>query len=303
MKVILHVPATTSNLGPGFDALGMALSLHSTFEMDTDVQRPEVNITGYGAETLPRDGRNLVLQVASDALAQIGQKLPPVRLTQHNRVPLGSGLGSSSTAVVAGLALAQVLAGLPLDRQAILDAACVIEGHPDNAAPCVMGGLVTAIWDGQRCEWLHLPISPALGVVTCTPQLSLSTKLMRAALPREVDFEDAVHNGVHACMLIGALATGRLELLHKAISDRLHVPFRSPHIPGYTQVVAAAESAGALVATISGAGPTVIALIEQGNQQGAAVAQSMQAAFAHAGLQSVAHELTPRPQGMEIVVH
>ena len=301
MRVEIHVPATTSNLGPGFDAIGMALDLYSTFTVETGVEATEVVIQGYGQDLLPRDESHLLLQVTAQALDKLGLTMPPVRLTQHNRVPLGSGLGSSSTAVVGGLALAQALAGVPFDREALLNDACALEGHPDNAAPCVMGGLVTALWDGAHCSWLHLPFSAQLGAVVCTPALSLSTKEMRRALPEQVPFEDAVFNGAHACMLVGALTTGRLDLLKGAVRDRLHASYRSAFIPGYDAVVRAAEAAGALVATISGAGPTIIALTDRSKDDD--VAAAMEAAFSVAGLASTARIVSPRSQGTEVLIH
>ncbi len=303
LHVTVEVPATTSNLGPGFDAVGMALSLTSTFEVSTDVTETRVEIAGYGADTLPRDETHLVLATARDAMRRRGLAMPPVKLVQHNRVPLGSGLGSSSTAIVGGLMLAQALSGLPLDRAALLDEACAVEGHPDNAAPCVLGGLVTAVWDGARCAALPLPVASELGVVVCTPDLSLSTAEMRAALPRDVPFADAVFNGTRACLLVGALATGRLDLLATAVQDRLHVRHRARFVPGYAAVVDAAEAAGALVATLSGAGPTVVALTRTSEGVDDKVGKAMADAFHEAGLAATARVAPPRTMGAQLSVN
>lgn len=316
MRITVDVPATTSNLGPGFDAVGMALSLSSTFICETDGLAPPlaaqedaatpppalvVEVEGYGADTLPRDASHLVVATLRDALARHGRGLPAMRLLQRNQIPLGSGLGSSSTAIVGGLAMAQALLGMPLDRDALLRDACRLEGHPDNAAPCVLGGLVTATL-GEAVHAVSVPIASQLGCVVCTPALHLSTAEMRAALPAQVPFADAVFNGTHACLLIAALATGRLALLAEATQDRLHQRFRAAHVPGFEAVIAASQRAGALTTVLSGAGPTVIALIDRETCDAEAIRDAMVAAFRGAGLASEGRVLAPRAAGVAVTV-
>lgn len=312
MRIEIDVPATTSNLGPGFDAVGMALQLSSTFVCETQDSETaplpggdrtlQIDVEGYGADELPRDSSHLVVATIAASLATHGRALPNLRLLQTNQIPLGSGLGSSSTAIVGGLAIAQALLGMPLDRELLLKDACRLERHPDNAAPCVLGGLVTATYDGEAVHAVPLPIAPGLGCVVCTPDLQLSTVAMRAALPAEVPFADAVFNGTHACLLIAALATGRLELLAEATQDRLHQRFRAAHVPGFEAVVAGGQAAGALTTLLSGAGPTVIALIDTTRCDAAAIARAMEAGFASVGLASTSRIVQPRPTGVVVQI-
>ena len=299
------VPATTSNLGPGFDALGAALTLCNRFEAEvvgSDAQA-SVTVRGFGAAELAGVSETAVHVGMRAAAEALGATLPPVALTLHNDVPMGSGLGSSSTALCGGLALGWALAGrdpAALDRDWLLQQACRLEGHPDNAAPCVLGGMVVAVMDeaGDTLA-LRLATPPGLVCVAVTPALSLSTAEMRSALPATVPFADAVHNGVHATLLGAALASGRLDLLPTATRDRLHEGVRGAKIPGFAAVRAAGLRAGALAVPISGAGPTAIALCDAAADHDA-IGAAMVAAFAAAGVASQARTLTVRTEGVEL---
>ena len=300
----VDVPATTSNFGPGFDALGMALTLCNRFEVVVvDGARGSVSIevTGFGAD-LSRGADNLVLSALRSAVVALQHdpdQLPALRLRLDNHVPLGSGLGSSSTAICGGLALGRALLGLPDDRRWLLDQACALEGHPDNAAPCVLGGLVTAVVDGGVLA-LPLPLPEALCCVAVTPALTLSTAAMRAALPADVPFADAVHNCIRATLLGAALAMGRLDLLALATADRLHEHVRGAFIPGFEAVRRAGLAAGARAVILSGAGPTLLALLDDDAHAGA-IADGTVAAFAKTGVDATARVLRPRKSGLEVV--
>lgn len=297
-------PATTSNLGPGFDALGAALALTNRFVATVVATPAEANVEarGQGAAQLHGATETAVHTGAQAAAADLGVPLPPFALLLDNAVPLGSGLGSSSTALCAGVALGWALCGrdpATLDRDWLLRLACRLEGHPDNAAPCVLGGVVIAAQDDEGLTALQLPTPAALRCCAVTPRLSLSTADMRAALPQQVPFAAAVDNGVHATLLGAALATGRLDLLPIATRDRLHEHVRGAHIPGFAAVRAAGLAAGALAVPISGAGPTMIALCDA-EEWARAAGEAMVAAFAAAQVVADARTLPIRPLGLEL---
>ena len=306
MRVDVEVPATTSNLGPGFDAVGLALELCNRFEarIVEDPAAATLTVLGYGEAELAGQSDTAVHIGMRAAANAMGKDLPLVALTLHNAVPLGSGLGSSSTALCGGLALGRALCGGDDDRDWLLHHACLLEGHPDNAAPCVLGGLVIAAHDAAtgRTRALAVPTPERLRCVAVTPALSLSTALMRAALPRSLPLGDVIAQGVHATLLGAALALGRLDLLATATQDRLHEAARGAHIPGFAAVRAAGLAAGALAVPISGAGPTMIALVD-GDASCAAIGAAMVQAFAEAGLAADARILAPRALGLQLLTH
>lgn len=299
------VPATTSNLGPGFDALGAALTLCNRFVAEPVAAADAATTVahGFGSDVLRGQRDTAVHAGMAAAAAALGGALPPVALTLHNAVPMGSGLGSSSTALCGGLALGWALCGrdpAALPRDWLLEQACRLEGHPDNAAPCVLGGVVIAAMEpGGGVTTLRLPGPAGLRLVAVTPTLALSTAAMRSALPATVPFADAVANGVHATLLGAALAAGRLDLLAAATRDRLHEGVRGAHIPGFAAVRAAGLAAGALAVPISGAGPTMIALCDA-RADVRAVGEAMRAAFAAAGVAASARQLEVRSEGLEL---
>lgn len=305
MRVDVHVPATTSNLGPGFDAVGLALALCNHFEARVvdDPAQATLSVEGYGKAELAGQ-HDTAVHVGMRAAAQaMGRTLPPVALTLRNDVPFGSGLGSSSTALCGGLAMGRALCGGDDDRDWLLHHACLLEGHPDNAAPCILGGLVIAVHDPSAGRTMALPVAtPArLRCVVVTPDLALSTATMRAALPRTLPLADVIAQGTHATLLGAALALGRLDLLATATRDRLHEDARGAHIPGFAAVRAAGLAEGALAVPISGAGPTMIALADA-DADLQAIGTAMVAAFASADLGATARVLPPRAIGLEIAV-
>ncbi len=293
------VPATTSNLGPGFDAVGMALQLCNRFEVQVvdDPRSAGTEVCGLGANELQGRQDTPFHVGLRHAAAALGRPLPPLRVLLDNAVPMGSGLGSSSTAICGGLLLGRLICGGDDDREALLQQAAALEGHPDNAAPCLLGGLVVACQDGATTAALRLPMPAALCCVAVTPALSLSTALMRAALPAQLPLADVVAQGVHATLLGAALALGRLDLLALATRDRLHESVRGAHIPGFLAARAAGLAAGALAVPISGAGPTLIALCD-GDSACAGVGAAMVAAFEQSGIGAQARTLRPRAEGI-----
>jgi homoserine kinase len=264
-RVAVDVPATTANLGAGFDALAMALDLATDIEVEAvapATQPPfHVQVEGEGAGQLPDGRRNRFIGALIEGLEASGVDARGAGWHVHmqNRIPVTRGLGSSASATVAGLVAADALLEGALGRQRILELATEAEGHADNAAAAVYGGLcvVTQVEGAPRAIRLDPP--DELLVALYIPDRHLSTAAMRAALPETVPFADAVHNVGAAALAVAALSTGRFELLGAATVDRLHEPYRAHAYPELPQLIAAAREAGADGACLSGAGPTVIA--------------------------------------------
>jgi homoserine kinase len=264
----VRVPATTSNLGPGFDALGLALRVYNTLELDA-AETPRIEIEGEGARLLPRDTAHLAYRAALAVVDTIaaqsadgrrGRILPRAfHLRQHNRIPLARGLGSSAAAIVGGAAAANALLGSPLDQRALIDLAAGMEGHPDNVAPAVLGGLVACVTaEAGTIRTVRL-VPRRLHVVLAIPEFTVSTAEARRLLPPVVPFNDAVFNVTRTALLLAALIEGRTDLLDEATRDRLHQPYRARLVPGLEAVFAAARRAGAHGVALSGSGPTVVA--------------------------------------------
>jgi homoserine kinase len=256
----VSVPATTANLGPGFDCLGLALDLWNHVMVFPSATL-ELTIAGEGAGQLPVSARNLVYEAAVHASRKIGSTLPPLRLEANNAVPLTRGLGSSAAATIAGVLIADQLAGNVLDREEQLALAANLEGHADNAAPAIWGGACLSIEvPDSRNIVRTLPFPDGLSCVLLVPDMTMSTKESRSVLPRRVPRADAVFNVGRVALLVRALATGDWDDLRLATEDRLHQPQRASLMPATTPLIASAYDAGASGAFLSGAGPTVLAL-------------------------------------------
>ena len=305
MRIEVDVPATTSNLGPGFDSMGLALEMFSTFCCEsTDNPGLSIRLEGEGVGELPLDQGNLVVRSIHAFFERHGRQVPGLHLHLANRVPLSAGLGSSATAIVGGGAIASELLGQSLDdpdnRRALVAFASQQEGHPDNAAPCVLGGFVASARDGEQVHSVRFEAPNELGVVLATPQMSQSTAELRAALPDTVRFDDAIYNVGHVATLVAALCQGRLDLLDVTMRDRLHQHVRTAPIAGFDQVVEAARSAGALTAVLSGAGATVIAYTDRRHEREADIARAMGEAFESAGMAATTVVTTPRSDGVVV---
>lgn len=256
-RVVVRAPATSANLGPGFDALALALDLWNEVVADTDAE-PAVAVDGEGAGELPRDASNLVFRTMTYLAREAGGSLPPFRLECRNAIPLERGLGSSAAAVVAGLLLADRLLGSGLDADRLLEVAIDLEGHPDNVAACLRGGLVLAYLsrEGWRAERLepHASLRP----VALVPENErLPTADARRVLPREVPLADASFNAGRAALAVLAL-TERPDLLPEALEDRLHQGRRLPLVPSSRALFEDLREAGIPVC-VSGAGPSLLA--------------------------------------------
>jgi len=259
--VTVEVPATSANLGPGFDCLGLAVDLHDTLTGEVVDGGLAVEIEGEGADTLPRDERHLVVAAMTSAFEALGVRPPGLRLRAVNRIPQSRGLGSSSAAIVGGLALARALVddGAPrLDDAALLALATRIEGHPDNVAPALLGGFVVCGHDGADTWAVSAPIVPEVSAVAFVPPGGVSTEVARGLLPAEVPHAAAAANSGRAALLVAALA-GATDHLLRATEDFLHQEYRGPAMPESLSLVRSLRAAG-LAAIVSGAGPTVLVL-------------------------------------------
>lgn len=293
------VPATTANLGPGFDCLGLSLTLYNSVVVRSASSR-ELSVQGEGAEVLAEDESNLVWRAACYLWDSVKYPTPALSLTMYSAIPLGRGLGSSSAAIVAGLMLANRVAGEPCSLPTLVDMATELEGHPDNVAPALLGGLVVSAIADKQVLTASFPWPPDLQIVACAPDFELSTQSARQALPATVAHADAVFNASRVALLLAALQAGDLSLLRQAVDDRLHQPYRLALIPGAEVVRERALAAGALATMISGAGPTLLALVGP-NQDAALVGEAMQAGFAQVGVGARYWLLEPDLKGACIV--
>jgi homoserine kinase len=260
--VTVEVPATSANLGPGFDSLGLALDLRDTLTAEVHDGALAIAVTGEGAGEVPCDGTHLVHRAMAATFDLLGVVTPGLRLTCVNRVPHARGLGSSSAAIVGGIVLARALVdgGVEqLDDAAALDLANRIEGHPDNVAPALLGGFTIATQDAGRVTVARLDVDPGIGVVAFVPPDPVATAVARGLLPDVVPHADAAANAGRAALLVAAL-TGRPDLLLPATADLLHQDYRRPAMPRSLALVDALREDG-IAAVVSGAGPTVLALV------------------------------------------
>ena len=303
MRVMVQVSATTANLGPGFDALGLALDLWNETEfIDTDDRSVSLTVEGEGAGVLPLDAENSIVDAALQLFDRAGRSCTGLQIHCINRIPLSSGLGSSSAALLTGLLGANALLGKPFNDEQILKQAIEMEGHPDNVAPAMLGGLVASIVYEDHVVSLKLPAranrSP-VHVTVVLPDFDFPTKQARAILPKQVERKDAIYNISRAVLVTEALRTGDLDLLGKAMSDTLHQPYRIPLIPGAQAAIDAAHHAGTAAVALSGAGPSLIAF---SSKEDPAVGAAMKRAFEHAGLTARIFELGTSYEGAEVTI-
>lgn len=259
--VRVTAPATSANLGPGFDAFGLALGLHDVVEASLAGPAANVTVEGTGAHELPRDESHLVVRAMVSALEVLGETRSPLQIHCRNSIPHGRGLGSSAAAIVTGVLAARALVEGGEERMgddAVLALAARIEGHPDNVAPCLLGGFTIAWTSGSGARAVRLDVHPDIRPVLCVPPVALSTQAARGLLPAAVPHADAAGNAGRAALLVEAL-TRRPDLLLDATEDRLHQAYREPSMPETLALVTEMRSRG-LPAVVSGAGPSVLVL-------------------------------------------
>jgi homoserine kinase len=257
MRLVARAPATVANLGPGFDALALAVDLHNEVVLDTEAE-PAIEVHGEGEGELPEDGSNLIFRTMTFLSKEAGKALPPFRLTASNAIPLERGLGSSAAAVVTGVLLVDRLLGLSLEPDRLLEIAVDVEGHADNVAACLRGGLIVAYLSSEGWRAERLEPHPSLRLALLVPQDErLPTKDARRALPREVSLADAAFNAGRAALAVVAL-TERPHVLAAALEDRLHQPRRLPLVPASRAMFEELRQVG-LPVCLAGAGPSLLA--------------------------------------------
>jgi homoserine kinase len=288
----VRVPATTANLGPGFDCLGLALDLWNEARFALGGEGVVVRVEGEGADCLPTDESNLVAQAALRVYDEVGAARPAgLRIECSVRVPLSSGLGSSSSAAAAGLLGANELLGHPLERERVLELAADLEGHPDNVAAALLGGLTIVVRKGERLLTKKILV-PEVHVALAVPDLPFSTRTAREGLPTEVTMKDAVFNLGRIPLVVEALRTGDFELLGQVMDDRLHQANRLKLIPGGRAAWEAAQRSGAAAVAVSGSGPSLVAFVRLATDA-SVVARAMAEAFAAEGV-------VARPLGLSV---
>jgi homoserine kinase len=299
-RVRVRVPASTANLGPGFDAIGMALSMYAWIEM-APAEQTKLMMSGAQMRELPADKSNLLFQMAQLLYQEAGIKMPELEISVHSEIPLTRGLGSSAAAVVGALGAANVLLGQPFPEDELFRIATTVEGHPDNVGAALFGGIVTAVWDGARVSYVRMDPPADLTTLVAIPSYQLSTGAARKLLPEQVSRQDAIFNLSRASLLIAALANGRLDLIQCAMADRLHQPYRASLVAGLDVVLQNATEHGALGAALSGAGPTAIAFVNHHSPRKDELEQFMQEAMAVNGAAVETKWLKPSLDGLQLV--
>jgi len=259
-SVRVRVPASTANLGPGFDSLGMAFQLYTELTM-TLADQTVIKLIGKEMEGLQADKSNLIYQTAAVLFTKAGLPVPELEIEVESDIPLTRGLGSSAAAIVGALTAANMLAGEPFSQEQLFAIASDMEGHPDNVGASFFGGVVVASMpeEGETgVPFVKLPVPEGLQTLVVIPDYWLSTEEARKALPDSYSRADFVYNIGHSSLLVAAIAQGRLDLLGKAMRDRLHQPYRAKLVPGLHEMLTEATSYGALGAALSGAGPTTL---------------------------------------------
>lgn len=254
----IQVPATSANLGSGFDALGIALTMYNQVWME---ESDSLDISCRDDAPVPKDETNLIFWAARRMYELCGRKLPGMKIVQLNNIPMARGLGSSSACIVAGILGANRLLGSPLGRQDLINLAAEIEGHPDNTTPAIEGGLAASAIEAGRVYSVSVPVSEKIRFALFIPPFELKTEMARSVLPQQYSRSDAVYNLSRSALMAASLFSGRLENLRVAVQDRIHQPYRSGLIAHLDDVFRLSYELGSLGTYVSGAGPTIISMI------------------------------------------
>ncbi len=277
MKVSVKVPATSANLGPGFDCLGLALPIYNTITIEETVLPStgiEINILNdmentvdVGVDNLPKDKNNIVYKAVEMLYNLIGQTPSELKITIQSQIPIAKGLGSSASVIVGGLIAANKLLGNPADEAALLSIACEAEGHPDNITPAIVGGLVlSSIEDDGSIVYRKLNWPEEWHITVCIPDYELSTDISRSVLPENISMKDATFNARRLAMFIEAINKKDSELMRYALQDRLHQPYRTKLVPGLSEIMTNLKhEENVLGCVLSGAGPSIIIISEKNN--------------------------------------
>ncbi len=313
----IQIPCSTSNLGPGFDTLGLALNRYLTLDVTlSEKKSPKKNssevspghspndavtitVEGYGKDHIATDETNLVFAAAKFTAEKLGKNLPAFHLHLRNDIPAYGGLGGSGAAIAGGVFLADRILNGGMSKEEMLNCAVAIEGHPDNVSAAIYGGLTVNCYDARRnVHCRSIPVTVPLSVITCSPHFQVQTKHARKILPQLIPLQDAVANIENAASLVAALISGDTEALRYATADRLHEQYRATLIPGFGDVKDAALAAGAISVNISGAGPTVFAFAAD---NGTRIAEAMSEAFHRNGQTASSEVMSVENNGIQIL--
>ncbi len=254
----IQVPATSANLGPGFDTLGIALNLYNQVWME---ESDSLMISSRDSTRVPEDATNLVYRSAEHVYEECGRKLRGLHILQLSPIPMARGLGSSSACIVAGICGANNLLGNPLKKQELVDLAAKIEGHPDNTTPCLEGGLVASAVEGSHVYSTSVPVTDKIRFVLFVPPFELKTEKARAVLPQQYSRADAVYNISRTALMVESLLTGDLKNLHIAVQDKIHQPYRAGLVAHIDDIFRMSYELGSLGTYLSGAGPTIVSMV------------------------------------------
>lgn len=254
----IRVPATSANMGPGLDCLGVALSIYNEFYFE----KTDSSIVIEGCQDEFKNEDNLVYTSFNKTLSMLNHPSMGVRIVFKTDIPVSRGLGSSASCIIAGVAAAAAFAGASLSKQDVLNIAAGMEGHPDNVTPAVMGGMTVSVMENDRVFYSHVNLPQCIKFVALVPDFRLSTKLSRSQLPDFVPRKDSVYNVGRASLLVAALNSGKTELIPVAVKDMLHQNYRKSLIEDYDHVINSCMSSGALTAYLSGAGPAIMCIIK-----------------------------------------
>ncbi len=262
-RISVSVPATATNLGSGFDALGLALAIHNRFTAEESKNGLKIEIFGEGEDRLPRNRTNFVYQVMEKVFRRARKFPRGLTLRLENNIPIGKGLGSSASCVVGGLTLANALVKAKLSQQELLDLAVKIEGHPDNILPAFVGGFTVAVLENGRLTFARHELNHRFRAVIIVPDGQILTHTARRVLPKTVPFKDAVFNLSRAALTVSALTVPDLNLLDVSMQDRLHEKYRRKLFPSISRYLEVVKNAGGKGSSVSGSGPTVITFAEE----------------------------------------
>lgn len=257
----VKVPATTANMGPGFDSIGMALKMYNIVFAEEIESGLEI-IIQEGDKNTPTDERNLIYQTIRYFYKEIGQKMPGIRIIQQDQIPHTRGLGSSAACIVAGLHIANALSKSFFSKEELVQMAAQLEGHPDNTTPAILGGMTIGAMNETDMKYVKVNVPENLHFAVMIPDFPLSTEVARSVLPKKIDLKDGIFNASRAALLAASMITGDVDNLSMAMEDRFHEPYRMELIPGMKEIFAEAKKHGAKGVFLSGAGPTIIAVIK-----------------------------------------
>ena len=296
-KIEVRAPATTANMGPGFDSMGMALELFNIISIERS-DSFSISITGNGAKELSTGPDNMVYRGVAAIYNYLGTEPPALSVKCHNEIPLRRGLGSSAAAISGGMVAANLLTGGSIPLEELLRLADAIEGHPDNVAPALFGGCQIVIREGERLVSVRCPVDEKFSVILLVPDVEIPTDEARAVMPKSIPMQDAVHNIGRAALLALSLGRGDVGFLALATQDVLHQPYRAPLFPPMTHIFSAALEAGACGVFLSGSGSSILALAESGER---AVADAMLHEAGRHGVNATTHVTRPSAAGVSVV--